>query len=643
MAINGPSIDIEQDNTSGGNSFNPGEKIPVDINNIIYFKDTIPSYEESDCVDQTNIERLKELLLSWGFLDVVVSEVSLWKIATQYSSGPRLEWKGNLYAQTPGLQYLKCKNKDKSSYQGCYDLYSSNYILLNTHASGYANADWKWIHISELGFGMDVYHCYKQNTLYLPYIKLKDVEKKYYVSTDSNWEVVNKNNYFASAYTFNIPNYFISDKMMEGSSWHKETITKDAFNFSKELKYPFDNSKNAKNFYFQEYVYLLFNNFNSSFSKGSTVNYPFYLNQTETSITIRYKNLSKSIEKKPDDKIYLYIRQPGIVKSTAQSKWHYYAYADRMWHIGWRRDFDLYVGDANEYSVEEIQHSFYVQSIVEVFEIPNGNYTFNGEEIPSINSWPKVSTTDPKYTSFVGSKTYEKTESISSNSLDTRLFNSAFASSGPGIDYSVQQIYTRWIGPGGTDITYSEEQTKHVFTLEYEYFLWPISDSSFSWDSGASSWGTIKSWSGEDNQAWLAAYMVWRCVVNEIGVMQWGYAKEPQIAYVYDSIGTQNAKMIPYAEPTGSFTYHGVTYSNLDMETQSTYTEMSYSQGEKPNVRGAFSHGLLVNTQNLTHVNTSNSAPFAIKTGYSNEPAIALVLFSKNPDVTGLEVFNTRN
>ena len=36
----------------------------LDINNIIYFKDIIPDYKNSDCVNQTNTERLEELLLS---------------------------------------------------------------------------------------------------------------------------------------------------------------------------------------------------------------------------------------------------------------------------------------------------------------------------------------------------------------------------------------------------------------------------------------------------------------------------------------------------------------------------------------------------------------------------------------------------
>ena len=57
MAINGPNISIEQGGIGGGSTINLE-------NNILYFKDIIPSYKESDCVDQTNTERLKELLLS---------------------------------------------------------------------------------------------------------------------------------------------------------------------------------------------------------------------------------------------------------------------------------------------------------------------------------------------------------------------------------------------------------------------------------------------------------------------------------------------------------------------------------------------------------------------------------------------------
>lgn len=636
--VNKPGYEFDQD--IGTRGINHGSSMFSTQPQVVYFKDIIPTYTSDHLKENTNSLNLSLLMGIWGFSGVSSSGVTAWKIV-ENSMGPYLYWKGSLFVKWPGAHLLKFKNRDKTGNNYCWDLRESGYICLETHAS--VSSGWYYVPIAEIGLGIEAISTYVDNNVKLPYYKESTATPKYYVNTDSSWSTQNRNNYFGPAYSHDIPNFFINGKMFNASVWRKYSTKDSGFRFNKEVDYSYEKKKDAKQFYMQEYCYLLFNNFNTTFAKGSTVTYPFYLNQTETSITIQYKNLSKTIEKKPDDKIYLYIRHPGIVKSTAQCKWHYYAYADRSWHIGWRKGFDLYVADANEFSVEEIQHSFYVQSLVEVFEIPNGNYTFNGEQIPDMSSWSKVSTTDPRYTNFVGSNTYEKTQSISSDSLDAHLFNSAVASSGPGIDYSVQRIHTRWVGPGGTQIKYSEEQTKHVFTLEYEYFLWPISDSSFSWNSGADSWGTIKSWSGEDNQAWLAAYMMWRCVVNEIGVMQWGYAKEPQAAYVYDSIGDQNAKMIPYAKPTGSFTYHGVTYSNLDMETQSTYTEMSYSQGEKPNVRGAFSHGLLINTQHLTRVSTSNNIPFEMKTGYSNEPAIALVLFSKNTNITGLESFNRRN
>lgn len=148
MAISGPNIDIEQDNTSGGATVTTGK--------ILYFKDVKPTYQSSDTSDSTNKERLKTLLLSWGFSDVNVTGVTMWKIATQYTTaGPRLEWKGSLSVSCSGLHALKCKNKDKTSYQLCTDIQSNNTVLLDTNASTYSDADWKWIHVSELGFGMN--------------------------------------------------------------------------------------------------------------------------------------------------------------------------------------------------------------------------------------------------------------------------------------------------------------------------------------------------------------------------------------------------------------------------------------------------------------------------------------------------------
>ena len=95
------ALDIEQvDPSIGGVNFNPGEKIStnININNIIYFKDIIPSFLDSDRSGGSgfsNLNRLTALLHSWGFSDVDVSNVTEWKISgkNQYTSyGPRLEW-----------------------------------------------------------------------------------------------------------------------------------------------------------------------------------------------------------------------------------------------------------------------------------------------------------------------------------------------------------------------------------------------------------------------------------------------------------------------------------------------------------------------------------------------------------------------
>lgn len=339
MAINGPNINIEQGGIGGGGTINVGGKISIDINNIIYFKDIIPSYKESDCIDQTNIERLKELLLSWGFLDVIVSDVSLWKIATQYSNGPRLEWKGNLYVQSVGLHYLKCKNKDKSSYQGCYDLYSSGYILLNTHASGYNNADWKWIYISELGFGIDAKSTYiwdDTNDIlnkfsipnqFVTAIGENELSKKEQFTSDIidsygdtvKYEYLNQ---IASYHT--IPRYYIGNKAKSLKSISfdynvKTSGTNGQFIFDDSIGYKGGSRKDAKywSFYPQTYPIIVFNNMTDVDAHYVDINgsIGYYDKLNEHSFT--YSNGKLKIDNtevvvNDNDEVVFYIRKHGI-------------------------------------------------------------------------------------------------------------------------------------------------------------------------------------------------------------------------------------------------------------------------------------------------------------------------------------------
>ena len=70
----------------------------------------------------------------------------------------------------------------------------------------------------------------------------------------------------------------------------------------------------------QEYCYLLFNNFNTTFAKGSTATNEFTITQSDKSISISYKTHSKTITKTPGDKVLLFIRYPATIKSTAEYK-----------------------------------------------------------------------------------------------------------------------------------------------------------------------------------------------------------------------------------------------------------------------------------------------------------------------------------
>ena len=631
--VNKPGYEFDQDIGTGG--INHGSSMFSTQPQVIYFKDIVPTYTSDHLKENTNSLNLSLLMGIWGFASISSSGVTAWKIV-ENSMGPYLYWKGSLFVKWPGAHLLKFKNRDKTGNNYCWDFRESGYICLDTHAS--VSSGWYYVPITEIGLGIEAISTYVDNNVKLPYYKESTATPKYYVDTDSSWSTQNRNNSFGPVYSHDIPNFFINGKMFNASVWRKYSTKDSGFRFNKELNYTYEKKKDAKQFYMQEYCYLLFNNFNTTFAKGSTATNEFTITQSDKSISISYKTHSKTITKTPGDKVFLFIRFPATIKSTAEYKWHYYCYANRDWNVSWKKDFDVYY-ENGVIPENEPNHSFGGNAPINILEVPNGTHVFKGETIPVLSSWSYV-VDDNIWTSFTKTKTYKKEEKISSSSLDKHIFNGAFLSSGPGISYYAQNPYSSDIGPGGRYLYYTEEQTKHVFNLTYGTFVWD-DEPTFSWNKDAQTWFSWASWSGDDNHFWLASYMVWRCVVNEIGLVSWGYAKEKTTFFQYDTIGSENGKVNPYATPTGHFKYHGTDFYCIDTEMQSEYTEASYSQGEKPNVRGAFTHGLLVNTSNTNHVNSSDIT-YGAKSGYTNEPAIAVVLMSKNPDITGLSSFNRR-
>lgn len=131
----------------------------------VFYKDITPAFLDSDRSGGngfTDTSRLETLLKDWGFSDVDVKKVTMWKISSrdQYvEDGPRLEWKGNIYVTGPEhLKAIKWKNKAKSSYQATY--IDNGKFYLNDGASSYSTSDYKYIHISEIGFGMPNNRCF---------------------------------------------------------------------------------------------------------------------------------------------------------------------------------------------------------------------------------------------------------------------------------------------------------------------------------------------------------------------------------------------------------------------------------------------------------------------------------------------------
>lgn len=636
MAINNPSYEL--DNEGGTVS----SKTPE---NYIYFKDS--SFELHDYMidagDDTDIAFLEQIFQSAGFSGFGSNtNIGVWQIKNIGQNNLVLEWTGDLTVKSTGLHCLKCKSYDHTYYNLCLSLDSDEAIILNTGAIELGNNRYR-IYVNEFGFATDRNKVYRNNNNFLPYVNLANSEKKIYNKTYSTWPATNKTKYLGPAYTYEVPNYFVQDKVMEGSAWISQNIPSETFKFEKKVEYPYINSTDAKNFGFQKYLHLLFNNFGSTFSDGSTMETPLTLKYTANKVTLTYGSLTKEVPLADNDFIIVYVREPAVVKSTAKCKWHYYCYGDRDWYIQWKEKFDVYY--ENGTVPDDVpQHSFEGETNLKAMQLMKfGTYEFKGglPEEPG-EDFLQIDNDSDYVTKFITTKTYTKEEKISKSSYDGRVYNTAFMSAGPTITFRAQNPYSADMAASGTTLSYTEEQTKHTFKLTYHTFIWE-DGPTFTWTKGADTWWSLLSWSGDDNHCWLNSYMVWRCVGSDIGFVQWGYAKDPQTFTKYDTwVDNDSAKINAYKTPTGYFKYHNTDFYNIDAEIQSEYTESSYSQGEKPNVRGGFSFGLLLNTQNLTHV-SSKEKPFEAASGVTNESAIAVLLFSDIKDIGDLSSFNRRN
>lgn len=59
----------------------------VNMNKVVFVKNIKPTYEKSDLQESTDLNRLKELFVSWGFSYVVCTSSS-WFIEEDPTHGP---------------------------------------------------------------------------------------------------------------------------------------------------------------------------------------------------------------------------------------------------------------------------------------------------------------------------------------------------------------------------------------------------------------------------------------------------------------------------------------------------------------------------------------------------------------------------
>lgn len=254
----------------------------------VFFKDITPIIVESDRSSGsgfTNLNRLTTILHSWGFSDVNASNVTEWKISgkNQYTDqGPRLEWKGSLFVKRPGLDLLKCKNKDKTSFQTCTDIQGDNYILLNTHASGYAGATWKWIHISEFGFAIRQDKCYlssgkstMNNIVEFMTEKQETPKIETNISKDNKVFPESIANYTWPIGSYYVPNYLINNNNINGWGNTDSIVNTKNFDYRIYIDYGTSEANSHRVYNFNlvdEAAVVIYSDMDEDLSRDNTLN-----------------------------------------------------------------------------------------------------------------------------------------------------------------------------------------------------------------------------------------------------------------------------------------------------------------------------------------------------------------------------------
>ena len=197
----------------------------ANINRALFYRNRKPEYNKS-YVSTTEWNRdlmaLANLLKSWGFVEVDVSDVAGWRIEEDNEYGPSILFEDNGYIPRAkcadvGFRYLKCKSKQ------------SRYHLLETDDNGWVDLNGDYvapgaysIYISDLGFGRDATYAFltnNKNTMskIIDFMGKADDEQLIHKNIPpSGYSMQSLKDYTSPYINYKVANYLINYKNITG-------------------------------------------------------------------------------------------------------------------------------------------------------------------------------------------------------------------------------------------------------------------------------------------------------------------------------------------------------------------------------------------------------------------------------------------
>lgn len=464
-----------------------------------------------------------------------------------------------------------------------------------------------------------------------------------YKSTDSNWKTFdNKKDSFFETHSYTVPNFQIDGKSIRGIAYKKQEATdEDAYVFNNNLTTPIDSSKTWKNFGFTSYgYYLAFNNFGATFKNGSLASKNLKVEITSSNVKLTWNNRSKSVSLPSGAEVILVVRHPVDLEYCGYYQWALSEYAGRMLSISWvPKD-----GTIPSTSDDRARHFYAIQDHeINFVKLNTGTYIFKGEDL-SINgtnydfneSWVssnKIKTIPRDMQDWIQTVDYEEYDNslYIPNDKSCNTANSGWMASSVYI-----QLCATWPfyepDRGGPSYNYTPSHTRFVLLDGQKYFKSKNIDLTETLDpSNKCSYAFYEN----NNDHMIAAYYPrHRYLINSVGLVKTGFAAEPATFFQYPVIAPPKKTTKSSDKLDLTISTRGHTYSYLNYTYETSYFSLT-EMWAKDKVKMGIQAGTFVNVSRTVGANGA----LTNVSGYTNEPAIAIVIKTSEEVTTDFSYF----